>query len=770
MDLRTICSGCMQEKGDVAECPFCGWVDGLEEPAPQHLKPGTLLQGKYLIGRVLGQGGFGVTYLGLDINLKLKLAIKEYLPQDLATRNAGNTQVSVFTSSSYRDQFEYGLEKFLQEAQTLAQFEGHPNIVSVRDFFRENDTAYIVMSYVEGITLKEHLALSGNKLNTRQALSIISPVLDALSEVHAVNILHRDISTDNIFINQKGQVILIDFGAARQAISDKGRSLSIILKPGYTPEEQYRSKGVQGPWTDIYAVGVTLYRMLTGQMPPESLDRLAEDNLVPPSQLGVEISADEEAALLKALAVKAENRFQSARDFQMALLGQESLGTVQTAQAQDNHSFTSPPPINLTEQVTTRSTAEVIPEKVKQKTKSFLRIALYSAAGLGVLFFILIIAAIISGNGDQGDESKIYSVPGDYESIQDAIDKVSDGAEIVIAEGIYYENINFNGKNIVLRSSDPDNPDVVEKTIIDGGGNGPTVIFNSGENQNAILRGLYITGGIGVKEFTEIVWEGENKKYGEYVGGGILIMNGSSPTIEKNIIANNSCHDSEKEEGWGGGIAVYDNSSANISSNKIINNSADIGGGIVVAYNSNAVIENNIIYDNNASDTVAGIAVVIASDATIKGNEIYSNNAVSFVCGILIGRTSAAVIEYNSISNLQAVDICGGITVAENSNSSIKNNTIELISADLAAGILAMDNSELIIENNNIRNNTAKISGGGILLFEKSKASVANNVIESNNGADFGGGIGLDNTSALELSDPDNNIYNNNKPKNIHRQ
>ncbi len=148
------------------------------------------------------------------------------------------------------------------------------------------------------------------------------PVLDALIEVHAVGILHRDISPDNIYINKKGQVILIDFGAVRQALGEKGRSLSIILKPGYTPEEQYRSKGVQGPWMDIYAVAATMYRAITGEMPPESLDRLEQDTLVPPSQLGVDINKNQEQALLKAMAVRARDRFQTVKEFQSALLGE----------------------------------------------------------------------------------------------------------------------------------------------------------------------------------------------------------------------------------------------------------------------------------------------------------------------------------------------------------------------------------------------------------------------------------------------------------------
>ena len=318
MDLNNLCLGCFEEIGKAEECPHCGFVKGTPAESPVHLPPGTILYENYLIGRVIDQGGFGITYLSWDINLNLKSAIKEYYPQDLATRAAGQSQISAYTGN-LSSQFQYGLEKFLQEAQTLAQFEGHPGVVSVRHFFEANGTAYIVMSYIEGTTLKNYLKDSGNKLPFEKALKIIMPVLDTLKELHAVNVLHRDISPDNIYINKKGQVILIDFGAARHAIVEKGRSLSIVLKPGYTPEEQYRSKGIQGPWTDIYAVAATFYRAITGQMPPESLDRLEQDTLVPPSQLGIEITKSQEKALLKAMAVKAADRFQTVKEFQNAL-------------------------------------------------------------------------------------------------------------------------------------------------------------------------------------------------------------------------------------------------------------------------------------------------------------------------------------------------------------------------------------------------------------------------------------------------------------------
>lgn len=329
MDPKNLCLACMYSKGDNLICPVCGWDQTLEFAAGQNLPAGTILQNKYLIGRVLGQGGFGITYLAWDMDLNIKLAIKEYLPRDFATRSLGETEVSLYTGDSSR-YFEEGREKFLEEARTLARFEEHPNIVSVRDFFRENKTAYFVMSYIEGVTIKEYLKKApDNKLDFSTALAIMMPVMDALAEVHSIGILHRDISPDNIFITDKGIVKLLDFGAARQAIGEHSKSLSVVLKPGYAPEEQYRSKGNQGPWTDIYAVGATIYRMITGRIPPESLDRLAREELIPPSQLGVAIPPASEAALLKALAVLAPDRFHNIREFQQALITGQSTGFAQ---------------------------------------------------------------------------------------------------------------------------------------------------------------------------------------------------------------------------------------------------------------------------------------------------------------------------------------------------------------------------------------------------------------------------------------------------------
>ncbi|SMP65244.1 serine/threonine-protein kinase [Anoxynatronum buryatiense] len=393
MTAQHVCLGCMAPRQEGDACPACGWVHGTPAESHMHLSPGAMLQGKYLVGKALGQGGFGVTYLGWDVNLKLKLAIKEYMPQDLASRAVGSSEVTVYTST-LEDQYQYGLEKFLLEAQTLAQFEGHPNIVSVRDFFQANGTAYIAMSYIEGMTLKEYVKSQDNRLPVDRTLQIILPVLDALKEVHQVGILHRDISPDNVFITTKGQVILIDFGAARQAIGEKGRSLSVVLKPGYTPEEQYRSQGKQGPWTDLYAVGAMIYRIICGQMPPESLDRLEEDTLIPPSQLGVDITPRQEAAILKAMAVRAANRYQTVEDFQQELLGHlasDPVTGMSRPSAVPSQSFGSG----------TAATAPAFQSasKAHDKPATSPKI-IFLAAGVGVVILVAALA-LFMGGGDK---------------------------------------------------------------------------------------------------------------------------------------------------------------------------------------------------------------------------------------------------------------------------------------------------------------------------------------------------------------------------------
>lgn len=319
MALENLCMGCLEDKGNKSKCPQCGFIETALPESPNYLQLRTILQNKYIVGRPLGQGGFAITYLAWDINLGVKLAIKEYFPLDLVYRIPGNNLV-IAHSKSQDAIFAHDMEKFLQEARTLARFMDHPNIVSVADFFQANRTAYLVMHYIEGMTMRQHLAHSGEKLPFNTTMKIMMPVMDALLVIHEAGLLHRDVSPENIIISQKGRVLLIDFGAARTSASSKDDSLSVVMKPGYTPEEQYRSRGVQSPATDIYAVAATIYRTITGQMPPNSLDRLAEDTIVPPTQLDAEIDQTTEIAILKAMDVKSSNRFQSIAEFQQALM------------------------------------------------------------------------------------------------------------------------------------------------------------------------------------------------------------------------------------------------------------------------------------------------------------------------------------------------------------------------------------------------------------------------------------------------------------------
>ncbi len=315
-----LCMGCMNTSDQTAHCPTCGYKESDDNDPTINLPVRTMLVDKYLIGRVMGQGGFGITYIAYDTILRLRLAIKEFFPQGLVTRLSDRLNITSYKGDA-TDQFSFGMGRFLNEARTLAQFSEHPNIVTVRDFFQANGTAYMVMNYLEGLTLEEYLNRSGGRLSFKKTLDIMMPVMDALREVHRTEIMHRDISPDNIFIDKNGRVILIDFGAAREEMRAKSKSLSVILKAGYAPEEQYRSKGRQGPWTDVYAVAATMYRAITGKVPPESMDRLDEELLLLPSQAGADIDANSEAVLIKALAIRGRDRYQNIEEFQQALLG-----------------------------------------------------------------------------------------------------------------------------------------------------------------------------------------------------------------------------------------------------------------------------------------------------------------------------------------------------------------------------------------------------------------------------------------------------------------
>ena len=317
-----LCYNCFKEIPEgTGPCPYCGFdLSENVKKYPVALRAGTLLNGRYLIGRVLGQGGFGITYLAWDESLKARVAVKEYMPNDMAARMG--TTVSVAMKSRAED-FAYGLERFQEEARTLAKFMGQPNIAGVTDYFDENGTSYFVMDYIEGISFKTYIANAGGNVSVEEALNVMIPVLRALTAVHAEGFIHRDVTPDNIYITKDGNVKLLDFGSARYSLGDKSKSLDVVLKVGYAPKEQYTRRGRQGPYTDVYSCAACLYAAITGFLPPESLERLDHDELIPLSQAGVEIPLYLERAILKGLAVQPENRFQTAGEFLEALESQE---------------------------------------------------------------------------------------------------------------------------------------------------------------------------------------------------------------------------------------------------------------------------------------------------------------------------------------------------------------------------------------------------------------------------------------------------------------
>ena len=292
--------------------------------------PSGFRLGRYELLAVLGHGGFGITYRALDAELNRGVAIKEYLPSDVAVRVDGAT----VRAKSGRDEegFAWGLERFLEEARALALFE-NANIVRVHDYMQANGTAYMVMALVEGEPLSA-LYRREAPLDEARLKAIVLPVLDGLEDVHRAGFLHRDIKPANILIRANGQPVLIDFGAARQALGEKSRSITSVFTPGYAPFEQYTSSGKQGPWTDIYALAATLYHGIAGKAPPQATDRIREDDMEPATVLGAgRYSKPFLAAIDAGLEVFENRRPQSVAQWRAMLTGAAPVAAAVVAPA-----------------------------------------------------------------------------------------------------------------------------------------------------------------------------------------------------------------------------------------------------------------------------------------------------------------------------------------------------------------------------------------------------------------------------------------------------
>ena len=315
---KNLCENCFSEISS-EPCSVCGFCGQEQISDPTTLASGSVLQGRYAVGRVIGKGGFGITYLAYDIKHEEKIAIKEYYPYGIALRSPETTVVSV-TSEETADVFKKGAEKFYDEARLVAAFNGNPSIVSVYDFFYENDTVYYTMEYLEGTTLKDYVDKNG-VITAGQAVLVAERISSALMTAHSSNILHRDISPDNIMICNDGKIKLLDFGAARQVVANASQSLSVILKQGFAPLEQYQKKGRQGPWTDIYSLGATLYYAMTKDIPDDPMSRFEDDAEYSSNKYSIYAPLWE--MIRKATMLRIEDRYNNVFEFRAEL---SSLG------------------------------------------------------------------------------------------------------------------------------------------------------------------------------------------------------------------------------------------------------------------------------------------------------------------------------------------------------------------------------------------------------------------------------------------------------------
>ena len=408
---QKICGNCFAEmQAEEQVCAQCGCeLQKGQEDYPLALPVGTILGGRYILGRVLGQGGFGITYLAQDYQKKERVAVKEYFPDTMATRNNSHA-VTAYTGTR-EDNFTYGKQCFLEEARTLAAFQGNPNIVGIYNYFEENGTAYFVMEYIEGQSLDQYVASQGGRLPWDEALQLLLPIMDALDAVHGRGIIHRDVTPDNICIMADGKVKLLDFGAARYSLGDRSRSLDVVLKHGFAPKEQYSRHGRQGPYTDVYSLAATLYYVLTGRKPPESIDRMEEDDLVLPSSLGVKLPISGEDALIKALAVQPMDRFQSAGEFAQALQGFMVFHTTSNTK-QD---LPEVPP--------------EVPAPTAKPIKKWKKLTVLLPTAITVLAVITLITVLLSGHNQQKaayeQALKLY-IEGQYARAMDAFSLLDD--------------------------------------------------------------------------------------------------------------------------------------------------------------------------------------------------------------------------------------------------------------------------------------------------------------------------------------------------------
>lgn len=332
-----LCLGCMREIEEPNKpCPHCNFSITEYERPTDGLPLSEILNGKYLVGRVIGIGGFGITYIGWDFYQSKKVCIKEYFPRRIAARNVSATtyteqlSVSIHWSGDFlngpidpaklQQVYMKGLEAYIKEAETLSKFYMMPGIVSVKDFFVGNRTAYIVMEYIDGLDMKKYAGVKGGRLMPHEVFSLLRDVLKALDKVHKKNIIHRDISPDNIMLTMDMKAKLIDFGATKDYVTN--RNEPVLLKHGYAPPEQYFKDGNQGPWSDVYSMCATMYYLMTGSKLPSAQARCERDTVRLLQAMGVPIPEKQDQAILKGLSLDINQRYHSIAELYYDIYGE----------------------------------------------------------------------------------------------------------------------------------------------------------------------------------------------------------------------------------------------------------------------------------------------------------------------------------------------------------------------------------------------------------------------------------------------------------------
>lgn len=361
-----ICPNCFNKTSENTNiCMNCGFdIESYRQPDAS-LPTNTILNAKYLIGRVLGQGGFGITYKVKNLDDNRIYCIKEYLPSEFSVRGEDGAYVRA-NSSQNQKIFQHGKNRFLEEARILYRFRNNPIVTQVYDYFEENNTAYFVMEFLDGMNLKQAIHNMGGKISIENANTIFVTIASGLIEIHKQNVLHRDISPENIFLTKDYNIKLIDFGAARNYIKSQNCGMSVLLKPGFAPPEQYKAKGEQGEWTDVYALAVTYYAIVSGEKPVDAMSRLAGDKMPLLSDICPEVPVNNAKVLEKAYDLNIKNRYRNfeelLNDFEIPYVQENQVHTQQeVSEGNKNTTETS------TEK--SKSSGEMFVDTSKEKVK-----------------------------------------------------------------------------------------------------------------------------------------------------------------------------------------------------------------------------------------------------------------------------------------------------------------------------------------------------------------------------------------------------------------